>query len=64
MAGAGALKGLVFLMILMTVVVQGFTAPWLARRLDLVEPVTTPGGDATAVDPLASLAEAEGVSRA
>lgn len=35
--GAGALKGLVFLAILITVVVQGFTAPWLAMRLGLVE---------------------------
>jgi NhaP-type Na+/H+ or K+/H+ antiporter len=33
--GAGSLKGLVFLMILLTVVLQGFTAPWLARRLGL-----------------------------
>ncbi|MEB3322374.1 MAG: cation:proton antiporter [Synechococcaceae cyanobacterium] len=36
--GAGALKGLVFLTILLTVVLQGFTAPWLARRLGLVGP--------------------------
>jgi NhaP-type Na+/H+ or K+/H+ antiporter len=36
--GGGALKGLVFLMILITVGLQGFTAPVLARRLDLVEP--------------------------
>ncbi|MFM8935903.1 MAG: cation:proton antiporter [Vulcanococcus sp.] len=36
-AGAGALKGLVFLTILLTVGIQGFTAPWLAARLGLVE---------------------------
>jgi NhaP-type Na+/H+ or K+/H+ antiporter len=36
--GGAALKGLVFLMILITVGLQGFTAPVLARRLDLVEP--------------------------
>jgi NhaP-type Na+/H+ or K+/H+ antiporter len=36
--GGGSLKGLVFLMILLTVGVQGFTAPVLARRLHLVEP--------------------------
>jgi len=35
--GAGALKGLVFLTILITVVVQGFSAPWLAQWLGLVE---------------------------
>ena len=37
-AGAGALKGLVFLAILLTVGIQGFTAPWLAGRLGLVTP--------------------------
>jgi NhaP-type Na+/H+ or K+/H+ antiporter len=36
--GGGSLKGLVFLMILLTVGVQGFTAPVLARRLHLVQP--------------------------
>ena len=36
--GGGALKGLVFLTILLTVGVQGFTAPLLARRLSLLEP--------------------------
>lgn len=36
-AGGGALKGLVFLTILLTVGLQGFTAPWLARRLGLSE---------------------------
>jgi NhaP-type Na+/H+ or K+/H+ antiporter len=35
--GGAALKGLVFLTILFTVSVQGFTAPWLARWLGLVE---------------------------
>ena len=37
-AGAGSLKGLVFLTILLTVSIQGFTAPLLAQRLGLVEP--------------------------
>jgi NhaP-type Na+/H+ or K+/H+ antiporter len=37
-AGGGSLKGLVFLMILITVGLQGFTAPALAERLKLVEP--------------------------
>jgi NhaP-type Na+/H+ or K+/H+ antiporter len=36
--GGGALKGLVFLTILITVAVQGFSAPWLAQSLDLLEP--------------------------
>lgn len=36
--GGGSLKGLVFLTILLTVGVQGFTAPLLARRLSLLEP--------------------------
>ena len=36
--GAGTLKGLVFLTILLTVVVQGFSAPLLAQKLGLVEP--------------------------
>jgi NhaP-type Na+/H+ or K+/H+ antiporter len=35
--GGGTLKGLVFLTILVTVVLQGLTAPWLAARLGLVE---------------------------
>jgi NhaP-type Na+/H+ or K+/H+ antiporter len=34
---ASALKGLVFLTVLLTVVLQGLTAPWLARRLGLVD---------------------------
>ena len=38
LAGAGALKGLVFLTILLTVGIQGFTAPALAKRLGLVQP--------------------------
>lgn len=37
-AGASSLKGLVFLTILVTVGLQGFTAPALARRLGLVDP--------------------------
>jgi NhaP-type Na+/H+ or K+/H+ antiporter len=36
-AGGGALKGLVFLTILLTVGLQGATAPWLARRLGLCD---------------------------
>jgi NhaP-type Na+/H+ or K+/H+ antiporter len=36
-AGGGTLKGLVFLTILVTVVLQGLTAPLLAQRLGLVE---------------------------
>jgi NhaP-type Na+/H+ or K+/H+ antiporter len=42
--GGGALKGLVFLTILMTVGLQGFTAPLLASRLDLLEPEADPEG--------------------
>jgi len=37
--GGGPLKGLVFLTILLTVGIQGATAPWLARRLGLTLPV-------------------------
>ncbi|MEB3319147.1 MAG: cation:proton antiporter [Cyanobacteriota bacterium] len=37
--GGGTLKGLVFLTILLTVGVQGATAPWLARWLGLTVPV-------------------------
>jgi NhaP-type Na+/H+ or K+/H+ antiporter len=37
-SGGGSLKGLVFLTILLTVVVQGFSAPLLAQKLGLVEP--------------------------
>ncbi|HBU26425.1 MAG TPA: sodium:proton antiporter, partial [Synechococcales bacterium UBA8138] len=36
-SGAGRLQGLVFLTILMTVGLQGLSAPWLARRLGLVQ---------------------------
>jgi NhaP-type Na+/H+ or K+/H+ antiporter len=46
--GASDLKGLVFLMILLTVGLQGFTAPSLARRLGLVQEL-----DACPSDPLA-----------
>ena len=48
-AGAGALKGLVFLAILLTVGIQGFTAPWLAGRLGLVTP-GEPAGVPTTTD--------------
>jgi NhaP-type Na+/H+ or K+/H+ antiporter len=37
MVGVDEFKGLVFLMILLTVTLQGFTAPWLAERLELVQ---------------------------
>lgn len=50
--GAGALKGLVFLTILLTVVVQGFSAPLLAQKLGLVEPEAP---SETALDAAASL---------
>ncbi|WP_461556534.1 cation:proton antiporter [Synechococcus sp.] len=36
-SGAGQLQGLVFLTILMTVGLQGLSAPWLAKKLGLVE---------------------------
>ncbi len=36
--GGATLKGLVFLTILMTVGLQGFTAPWLVQRLGLAQP--------------------------
>jgi NhaP-type Na+/H+ or K+/H+ antiporter len=48
-AGAGALKGLVFLAILLTVGIQGFTAPWLAGRLGLVELAAAVAGEAAGV---------------
>ena len=48
-AGAGALKGLVFLAILLTVGIQGFTAPWLAGRLGLVELAGAVPGEAAGV---------------
>lgn len=49
--GAGLLKGLVFMTILLTVGLQGATAPWLARRLGLnacplPEPSATDGSPA------------------
>ena len=47
-AGAGALKGLVFLTILLTVGIQGFSAPLLAKTLGLVE---APTSDQVALDP-------------
>jgi NhaP-type Na+/H+ or K+/H+ antiporter len=47
--GGGSLKGLVFLTILITVSVQGFTAPWLAQQLGLV-------ASEAALDPAAGLA--------
>jgi NhaP-type Na+/H+ or K+/H+ antiporter len=52
-AGASTLKGLVFLTILLTVVVQGLTAPALAVRLGLVmeEPIEEEGSTDPAVDP-------------
>jgi len=52
--GAGALKGLVFLTILLTVVVQGFSAPLLAQKLGLVELELDAASEA-ALDPAASL---------
>ncbi|MFM7312368.1 MAG: cation:proton antiporter [Cyanobium sp.] len=42
--GAGLLKGLVFLTILLTVGLQGVTAPWLSTRLGLRVPEPEPGG--------------------
>ena len=52
LSGGGALKGLVFLAILITVGVQGFTAPLLAQRLGLTEDLPSEA----ALDPAASLA--------
>jgi NhaP-type Na+/H+ or K+/H+ antiporter len=52
-AGAGALKGLVFLTILLTVGIQGFTAPALAKGLGLVEPDLEAALDASPVLPAA-----------
>ena len=43
---AGALKGLVFLTILITVGLGGVTAPWLARALGLRGVEASPGGEA------------------
>lgn len=42
--GGGPLKGLVFLTILITVGVQGATAPWLAQRLGLTLPLEDDAG--------------------
>ena len=44
--GGGALKGLVFLTILLTVGLQGSTAPWLAQRLGLSQAAAEPTGEA------------------
>jgi len=57
-AGAGDLKGLVFAAILVTVGVQGATAPWLARRLGLSESPAAPStaGMAAAAAVLAAAA--------
>jgi NhaP-type Na+/H+ or K+/H+ antiporter len=49
--GAGELKGLVFLSILITVGLQGASAPWLARRLGLSQP---PGEPLIAAAPVAA----------
>lgn len=46
--GGGSLKGLVFLMILLTVGLQGFTAPVLAQRLNLVDAPEAPAADGQA----------------
>lgn len=40
--GGATLKGLVFLTILMTVGLQGFTAPWLVQRLGLAQSEVAP----------------------
>lgn len=40
--GGATLKGLVFLTILLTVGLQGFSAPWLVQRLGLAQPEITP----------------------
>jgi NhaP-type Na+/H+ or K+/H+ antiporter len=44
-AGGGVLKGLVFLTILMTVGLQGVTAPWMVRRLGLAQSDTVPDAE-------------------
>ncbi len=51
-AGASDLKGLVFLMILLTVGLQGFTAPSLARRLGLVLEPEAAANDAQGEGPM------------
>jgi NhaP-type Na+/H+ or K+/H+ antiporter len=45
-AEGGTLKGLVFLTILLTVGLQGSTAPWLAQRLGLSQAAAEPTGEA------------------
>ncbi len=40
--GGATLKGLVFLTILLTVGLQGFSAPWLVQRLGLAQPEIAP----------------------
>lgn len=50
--GGGALKGLVFLTILLTVGVQGATAPWLAGRLGLSLPVEVASGEPAEREPV------------
>ena len=47
-SGSGRLQGLVFLTILMTVGLQGLTAPWLAGRLGLIKPETVEEAAASA----------------
>jgi NhaP-type Na+/H+ or K+/H+ antiporter len=49
--GGGALKGLVFLTILLTVGLQGATAPWLAQRLGLTLPLKAEPGVAEKSSP-------------
>ena len=49
--GGGSLKGLVFLMILLTVGLQGFTAPVLAKRLHLVDAPNAEGVAVPEADP-------------
>ena len=61
-AGASDLKGLVFLMIVLTVGLQGFTAPSLARRLGLVMEPEPPANAPLAGEPTtAVLMATEGV---
>ena len=60
-AGASDLKGLVFLMIVLTVGLQGFTAPSLARRLGLVMEPEPPVNDPLGAEPKpADLSPTEG----
>lgn len=48
-SGSGRLQGLVFLTILMTVGLQGLTAPWLAGKLGLIKP-ESPEPDAASAE--------------